>query len=105
MLSDDAARRSAAVNVPDPRVLSRPMTLDSFVALVREATSGALLRGDTLYVSSALYARLTPAQCRWLWAHALEARAYVATDAPIDPPIVVRRGAAGAAAAAVSVAS
>jgi len=47
------------------------VTLGTLAAPVREATSGALPHGDTFHVSSDLYARLTPARCKWLWTYAL----------------------------------
>ena len=73
------------------------MTLDSFPALLHKAAAGSLVRGDTLYVSSVLYAQLTREQCERLWRLALEARACLVTDAAPEPeaPITVRRAAPG----------
>jgi hypothetical protein len=66
---------------------------ETFGEFVRAVNGGRLERGDTVYVSSTLYGRLSEAERDWLWRHALDARLRLVTDVDVSAPIVVRRGA------------
>ena len=85
-------RRPPGAYAPGIHRPEAPVEFETLGEFVNAVASGRLARGDVVYVSAALYARLSASERDRLWRQALDARVRLVTDVDVTPPIVVEQG-------------